>query len=116
MTASTAFAASGGINVLVREASAHPLLQPEEEERLTSRLSSGDAGAARELVKRNLRIAVDEAILHRALGVPQAKLIRMGVAALGQASKSYEPEVHGGFSEHARRVVRSAIVGALEAS
>ena len=105
-----------GISTLVRQASEQPMLEPEREEHLVAQLRSGDPSAAETLVRQNLRMAIDEAILNRALGMPQTTLIRVGIDALKDATATYVSGHDITFREHARRVVRSAMMRALETS
>jgi len=101
---------------LVREACEAPPLAPEEESRLVGLAVMGDAPARDALVRSNLRIAVDEAILLRGLGRPQIKLIEIGVQALQEATAAYfnEGDEAGGFGSFARNKVRNAIARVLE--
>lgn len=94
---------------LVSMASDQPVLDQAHEDVLIRGAAEGDAGALEQLVLRNLRIAIDEAIRTRGLGLPQRQLVRMGVSTLVEAARSYDPLAHGRFSEHARRRVRSAM-------
>lgn len=94
---------------LVLMASDQPVLDDAIEDALIRRAGEGDLGALEQLVLRNLRIAIDEAIRTRGLGLPQRKLVRTGVNTLVEAARSYDPIAHGRFSEHARTQVRSAM-------
>jgi DNA-directed RNA polymerase sigma subunit (sigma70/sigma32) len=62
---------------------------------------------------RNLRIAIDEAIRTRGLGLPQRELVPTGVRTLLDAIRSYDPIVHGPFSSHVRAQVRRAMKASL---
>jgi DNA-directed RNA polymerase sigma subunit (sigma70/sigma32) len=94
---------------LVWMASSHPVLDEHDEEALVRQAREGALQAVEELVLGNLRIAVDEAIRIRGLGFPQRRLVRLGVAALLEAVNSYDPMMHGRFSEHVRWRVRAAL-------
>jgi DNA-directed RNA polymerase sigma subunit (sigma70/sigma32) len=98
---------------LVWMASSHPVLDEHDEDALIRGARGGDSQALEELVLGNLRIAVDEAIRIRGLGLPQRHLVRLGVAALLEAVSSYDPMVHGRFSEHVRSRVRDALQGSV---
>lgn len=101
---------------LVSMASAQPVLGGEEEERLGRRIRSGDSDAVQELVAGSLRIAIDEAIRTRGLGLPQRHLVRTGVRALVEAAQAYDPVEHGRYSSYARSRVRSAMVTSISVS
>lgn len=94
---------------LVEAASAAPLLDAEREAALGVRAGAGDTRALEALVLGNLRIAVDEAIRNRGLGVAQHELVRQGVRTLIAAARVYRPERHGRFSNYAARRIRSAL-------
>lgn len=96
---------------LVVGASRMPLLDETEEARLADRRT--DHEALTELVRRHLRVAVDEAIRNRGLGARQDVLVRAGARALVEAAPRYDPEMHGAFSTYARRTVRDAIARAI---
>jgi DNA-directed RNA polymerase sigma subunit (sigma70/sigma32) len=101
---------------LVAVASAQPVLDAEDEDSLVTRAQCGDAEAREQLVMRNLRIAIDEAIRTRGLGQPQRKLVPMGVRTLLDAIRSYDPTVHGPFSRHVRTRVRLALKASISVS
>lgn len=94
---------------LVSMASDQPVLDYAHEDVLIRRAGQGDAEAMEQLVLQNLRIAIDEAIRTRGLGLPQTQLVRTGVRTLLDAASSYDPIRHGRFSAHARRHVRRAM-------
>jgi DNA-directed RNA polymerase sigma subunit (sigma70/sigma32) len=65
---------------------------------------------------RNLRVAIDEAIRTRGLGLPQRKLVSTGVRALLDAIRSYDAAVDGPFSTHVRARVRRALKASIAIS
>jgi len=97
------------VGALVSVASDQPPLDIGTERLLIDRARDGDPGALEELVMRSLRIAVDEAIKARGLGQSQRELVRTGVRTLMDTARRYDPDVHGVFSQHARRHVRLAM-------
>jgi DNA-directed RNA polymerase sigma subunit (sigma70/sigma32) len=101
---------------LVEVASAQPLMDEKDEDALVSRAQDGDSTAREELVMRNLRVAIDEAIRTRGLGQPQRKLVPAGVRTLLDAIGSYDPMVHGSFSSHVRTRVRRAMKASISIS
>lgn len=94
---------------LVSIASEQPVLDEALEDALIRSAREGDPIAMEQLVLRNLRIAIDEAIRTRGLGLPQRRLVRMGVNTLVDAARSYDPRMHGRFSTHVRTRVRHAL-------
>jgi DNA-directed RNA polymerase sigma subunit (sigma70/sigma32) len=94
---------------LVWMASAHPVLDEDHEDQLLRGAREGALEAIDELVLANLRIAVDEAIRARGLGLPQRKLVRLAAEAMLEAARTYDPTAHGRFSEHVRQRVRDAL-------
>jgi DNA-directed RNA polymerase sigma subunit (sigma70/sigma32) len=101
---------------LVEVASAQPLMDEHDEDTLVDRARQGDSEAREELVMRNLRVAIDEAIRTRGLGQPQRKLVPTGVRTLLDAIGSYDPLVDGPFSSHVRARVRRAMKASLSIS
>jgi len=101
---------------LVAVASAQPVLEAEDEDSLVKRAQFGDADASEQLVMRNLRIAIDEAIRTRGLGLPQRELVPTGVRTLLAAIRSYDPLEDGAFSSHLRAQVRRAMKASLSVS
>lgn len=101
---------------LVSMASEQPLLSEEDEARLVLRIREGDESAVEELVVGHLRIAIDGAIRTRGLGLPQRELVRMGVRTLVEATRSYDPDEHGAFSNYARSSVRRAMISGVTIS
>jgi RNA polymerase primary sigma factor len=101
---------------LVSMASEQPFLGEEDEAGLARRIRQGDSKAVEELVRGNLRIAIDEAIRTRGLGSSQRELVRMGVRMLVEAAQEYDPGVHGPFSDHARATIRNAMIRSVGSS
>ncbi len=104
------------IGSLVWMASAQPVLDESTEDRLIQRAGNGDRSALEELAMSNLRIVIDEAIRSRGLGTPQDRLVRVGVKALIEAVRTYDPERDDRFSRHLRLRVRSAFQEATSVS
>ncbi|MGE0160550.1 MAG: hypothetical protein AB7T31_14155 [Gemmatimonadales bacterium] len=101
---------------LVAVASAQPVLEAQDEDSLVARARFGDADAREELVLRNLRIVIDEAIRTRGQGLPQRKLVPTGIRTLLDAIRSYDPMVDGPFSSHVRARVRRAMKASISIS
>lgn len=101
---------------LIAVASAQPILDERDESDLLERARAGDVEARETLVLGNLRIAIDEAIRTRGLGMPQRKLVPMGVSTLLEAIRTYDPALHGPFSSHVRARVRLAMKAGISIS
>jgi DNA-directed RNA polymerase sigma subunit (sigma70/sigma32) len=101
---------------LVAVASAQPVLDAEDEDSLVTRAQLGDVDATEQLVMRNLRVAIDEAIRTRGLGLPQRELVPTGVRTLLDAIRSYDPTADGPFATHVRARVRRAMRASLSIS
>lgn len=108
--------------VEITEAPVRDLIAWASEEPREDPVGSGvidhETGASRDemlyrLVRFHLRIAVDEAIRNRGLGLRQDHLVRVGVEALVKAAPEYDPVRHGTFADFARQQVRGAIGQAL---
>jgi DNA-directed RNA polymerase sigma subunit (sigma70/sigma32) len=104
------------IDSLVWMASAQPVLDEFAEDELVRRVREGDRQALEQLAVSNLRIVIDEAIRARGLGSPQKTLVRIGVGALVDAVRCYDPPVHGRFSPHLRTRVREALTRTIGVS
>ena len=104
------------IGSLVWMASSQPVLDEASEDELIDRAKSGDRSALEQLAMGNLRIVIDEAIRSRGLGTPQDRLVRVGVKALVEAVRTYDPERDDRFSRHLRLRVRSAFQEATSVS
>lgn len=96
------------VGSLVWMASAQPVLDERTEDELIRLAREGSREALEQLAMQNLRIVIDEAIRTRGLGLSQRKLVRVGVNALIEAVRYYDPQVDGRFSSHLRARVRSA--------
>jgi DNA-directed RNA polymerase sigma subunit (sigma70/sigma32) len=107
---------SMSIGSLVWMASAQPVLDEATEDELIRRAGEGDRAALEQLAMGNLRVVIDEAIRARGLGTPQDKLVRVGVRALVEAVRCYDPAQHDRFSRHLRLRVRSAFQDAISVS
>lgn len=104
------------VDDLVSMASEQPLLGEEDERGLIRRIQEGDPHAVEDLVRGCLRIAIDEAIRTRGLGLPQRDLVRLGVRSLVEAAQTYEPGLHGRFADHARAGVRETLIKSINFS
>jgi DNA-directed RNA polymerase sigma subunit (sigma70/sigma32) len=101
---------------LVSMASTQPSMPEADEDDLVQRIRAGDAEAVQALVLGNLRIAIDGAIRTRGLGLPQRDLVRLGVRALVEAARTYDPSKQGRFCDHARACVREVMIRSVSIS
>ena len=108
--------ASLSVGSLVWIASAQPVLDEPTEDELIQGAREGNRESLEQLAMRNLRIVIDEAIRARGLGLPQNKLVRVGVHALIDAARYYDPQLHGRFSSHLRMRVRTAFQESISIS
>ena len=104
---------SASVEDLVARASAVPVPDASLQERLAARLRGGQPEALSELVEMHLRVAVDEAIRNRGLGLPQNVLVREAARALVACAPEYDPERDGSFARYARGEIRAALHRAL---
>lgn len=108
----SAYLGSGSIREFVRDASAAPLPDPEEERRLALAARHGDDHAFDQLIRTHLRMVVDVAIVMRG-DVPVSRLIPAGLDGLVKAADRFDPVRDGTFSGFARPFIRRAMRAAL---
>ena len=89
------------------------LLSRQEELELGRRVKSGDPAARRELVEKNLRLAISVAKHYRGLGLPFEDLIQEGNVGLIKAVDKFDPDRGTKFSTHATWWIRATIRRAL---
>jgi DNA-directed RNA polymerase sigma subunit (sigma70/sigma32) len=100
------------VKELVARASEQPVLDASDLERLVGSVDS-DTGARAELARAHLRLAVDEAIRNRGLGISQERLVREAATAVIEASNEYDPGRDGSFRRYARTRIRRALDRAM---
>ncbi len=89
----------------------HPLLEPEEEFRLATRLTeTGDLDAARRLVSANLRLVVKIAFEYRSFYLNLLDLIQEGNIGLMKAVSKYDPSKGARLGYYATWWIRSYIL------
>ena len=101
------------VEELVIGASKEPVLDEEREAQLAAHFHARAEDVLTVLVRTHLRVAVDEAIRSRGLGLRQEILVREAARALLEAAPGYDPSTDGSFREYSRRVAREAIAREL---
>jgi len=97
------------LDALVRAASEAPVLDPEDERRLSRAARGGDGSARETLLRAHARIVVDEAIRYRDANRDASQLVPRGLEALEAAVDRFDPEAHGRLSAYIREWVRMEI-------
>ena len=89
------------------------LLSHAEEIELGRKAGAGDGEASRQLVEKNLRLAVSVARKYRGQGLPFEDLIQEGNIGLMKAVEKFDPEKGNRFSTYATWWIRQSIQRAL---
>jgi RNA polymerase sigma-32 factor len=94
----------------LKEIRLFPLLKPEEEYTMATRLrEGGDERAADRLVTSHLRLVIKIAMGYRRCGLPLGDLISEGNVGLMQALKGFDPDKGARFSTYAIWWIKAAI-------
>lgn len=104
---------SESLDQYLREISAYPLIDREEEALLASRIRGGDAIALERLVRANLRFVVSVAKRYQNQGVSLADLINEGNIGLMRAAQKFDETKGIKFISYAVWWIRQAILQAL---
>jgi RNA polymerase primary sigma factor len=104
---------SESLDQYLREISAYPLIDREQEASLACRIRQGDAGALETLVRSNLRFVVAVAKKYQNQGVSLADLINEGNIGLIRAAKKFDETKGIKFITYAVWWIRQAILQAL---
>ncbi|NIP60160.1 MAG: sigma-70 family RNA polymerase sigma factor [Gemmatimonadetes bacterium] len=103
----------GSLDQYLKEISAYPLIEREDEVRLAKRIHKGDARALEELVRANLRFVVYVAKKYQNQGVPLADLINEGNLGLIRAAHKFDETKGIKFISYAVWWIRQAILQCL---
>jgi RNA polymerase primary sigma factor len=101
------------VTAYLREIGDVPLLTREQEVALAQRAEAGDAAAAQELARHNLRLVVSVAKKYLGRGMPLLDLIQEGNLGLLHAEGKYEWQRGYKFSTYAVWWIRQAITRAI---
>src|SRR5687767_15773258 len=106
-------AESESLDQYLREISAYPLIDRDEEARLARAIRDGDPGALETLVRSNLRFVVAVAKKYQNQGVSLADLINEGNIGLIRAARKFDETKGIKFISYAVWWIRQAILQAL---
>lgn len=100
----------------LEEIATHPVLTPEEELGLTSRVRKGDQEALDQLVRLHMRLVVSVARKYQPRNVPLSDLIDAGRAGLVRAAQRFNGSDGRRFDAFALWSIRRAVLEAVELS
>jgi RNA polymerase primary sigma factor len=103
----------GSLDQYLKEISAYPLIDREEEARLARLIHDGEAAALDKLVRSNLRFVVSVAKKYQNQGVPLSDLINEGNLGLIRAAHKFDETKGIKFISYAVWWIRQAILQAL---
>jgi RNA polymerase primary sigma factor len=103
----------GSLDQYLKEISAYPLIDREEEARLAQHIRKGDAEGLDKLVRSNLRFVVSVAKKYQNQGVPLSDLINEGNLGLIRAAYKFDETKGIKFISYAVWWIRQAILQAL---
>ena len=105
--------ADDSVRLYLREIGKIPLLTPEEEADLASRIVKGDKKAKDKMVESNMRLVVSIAKRYGGRGLDFLDLIQEGNTGLLRAVEKFDPDKGFKFSTYATWWVRQAITRAI---
>lgn len=104
------------ITSLIARAKAHGRLSAAEEVALASAVRTGNLTALERMVEGNISIVISIARTFRRVGVDLDDLVSVGLAALADAARGYDPRRGARFGTYATLVVRQQIIASLRQS
>jgi len=102
-----------GLNRYLREIGRIPLLTPQQEIELASKIKKGDAQARERMINSNLRLVVTIAHDYANLGLPLLDLISEGNIGLTKAVERFDPTKGAKLSTYAMWWIKQSIKRAL---
>jgi len=102
-----------GLNRYLREIGRIPLLTPQQETELASKIKKGDAEARERMINANLRFVVTIAQDYAKLGLPLLDLISEGNIGLTKAVERFDPAKKAKLSTYAAWWIKQSIKRAL---
>ena len=104
---------SDSLRSYLREISAQPLLNHQQEIALAQRIEQGDHDALQEMVRHNLRLVVSVAKRYVGRGLTLLDLVQEGNIGLMRAAQKYDWQTGFRFSTYATWWIRQAITRAI---
>ncbi len=101
------------LKLYFREVSRRPVLTPEEEIEITTKVKQGDERATKKLIESNLRFVISVAKQYQGKGLPLVDLIQEGNIGLIEGTKHYNPDKGFKFISYVVWWIRQAIMKAL---
>jgi RNA polymerase primary sigma factor len=101
------------LQLFLREAGRHPLLNAAQEVELAKRIERGDMSAKQTMIQSNLRLVVSIAKNYRNQGLPFLDLIQEGTLGLIRAVEKFDWRRGYKFSTYATWWIRQAVARAL---
>lgn len=101
------------LGLYFKEVSKQPMLTPEEEMNLTSRIKNGDEEAVQKLVKANLRFVISIAKQYQNKGLSLVDLVQEGNLGLLESIRRYDNSKGVRFISYAVWWIRQAITHAI---
>ena len=106
-------APTDSLDLFLRDAGRHPLLNAAQEVKLTKLVERGDAGAKQKMVESNLRLVVSIAKRYRHQGLPFLDLIQEGTLGLMRAVDKFDWRRGYKFSTYATWWISQAVARGL---
>jgi RNA polymerase primary sigma factor len=101
------------LQLFLREAGRHPLLNAAQEVELAKRVERGDTAAKQRIIESNLRLVVSIAKRYRNQGLPFLDLIQEGTLGLIRAVEKFDWRRGNKFSTYATWWIRQAVARGL---